>query len=279
MVDDRIDTILGRTDPPLLREAMAHAMAGGKRVRPRLAMLACAAAGGRALDALEAGVALELLHTSSLIHDDIMDESDVRRGRATVHVAYDISTAILAGDALIALAFRTLSGIPSPRRDRLTALFSNAFVHLCEGQGEDLAFARSGAVTSPEHQRMVEKKTARLLEAGAAMGAMLGTTDDRVIRAFGRFGLYVGLAYQAKDDLLDVTGSEETAGKTVGIDRRNGKKTFLTLVHPEVDTVDAVDSLVLEYTTVACAALEPLPHTPERNMLQAMARSLAQRNS
>lgn len=279
MIDERIKAILAPIEPPVLREAMAHALAGGKRVRPLLAMFACAATGGRPADALDAGVALEFLHTSSLIHDDIMDASDVRRGRATVHVAYDVPTAILAGDAMIALAFRTLHGIPSGRRDRLWGLFSSAFVHLCEGQGEDLAFARAEGVTSPEHQRMVEKKTARLLEACAAMGAALGTINESVIRSFGRFGLYLGLAYQAKDDMLDETGTEATVGKSVGIDRRNGRKTFLTLVHPEVDTLGAVDALVRGYTEVACAALEPLRFTPEKEYLLGMARSLASRNS
>jgi geranylgeranyl diphosphate synthase, type II len=279
LVDSRIEAVLAPIEPRVLREAMEHALAGGKRVRPLLAMLACAAAGGRSADALDAGVALELLHTSSLIHDDIMDGSDVRRGRATVHVAYDHSTAILAGDAMIALAFRTLHGIPSVRRDRLWGLFSSAFVHLCEGQGEDLAFARAEGVTSPEHQRMVEKKTARLLEASAAMGAALGTINESVIRSFGRFGLYLGLAYQAKDDILDETGTEEAVGKSVGIDRRNGRKTFLTLVRPEVDTLGGVEALVGEYTGVACAALEHLPCTREREYLLEMARSLAGRNS
>lgn len=273
-VDERVAAILSQVDPSVLREAMEHATGGGKRVRPLLCMLSCAAAGGRALDALDAGVALELLHTSSLIHDDIMDNGDVRRGRATIHVAYDLPTALLAGDTLIALAFRTLQRIPGSNSERIRMMFSNAFVHLCEGQSYDLAFSRVEAVTSHEHRSMVEKKTARLLEAAAAIGAMLARAEEGVIGAFGEFGLSLGLAYQAQDDLLDEIGAEHVAGKSVGIDRRNGKKTFLTLVHPQADTTSAVGALVTQYTAIARSALESVPRTVERDLLLAMAENL-----
>jgi geranylgeranyl diphosphate synthase type I len=264
-IDETMALQLSRVEPPDLREALLHVAFGGKRVRPALTMLSCAAVGGSPKDALHAATAIELLHTSSLVHDDIMDGSPLRRGVPTIHTLYGNSMAILAGDTLIALAFRLLQIVPGPNKDRMMGKFANAFLHTCEGQAYDLLLTSGDNTTVESHRKMVEKKTALLMEAAASIGAMIGTSSEEHILALGRFGFDLGMAFQAKDDLLDDVGDEKTLGKPVRADRRNGKATFLT-----VGTAVAVNQ-VGNYVTAACRELECLPPIPARDHLKALA--------
>jgi geranylgeranyl pyrophosphate synthase len=277
IVDERIRSVVGEVGAEHLRRAMSHALAGGKRMRPLMTMLTCPAVGGRERDALDAGVAFELLHTASLIHDDIMDGSETRRGRQTVHSLWGVPAAILTGDALIALAFSVLQRADWVRKPAISEAFSRAFLALCEGQSDDMAFSWDDGVDDHAHRRMVEKKTARLLEAATLIGALIGTTDTRLHRAMADFGLNIGMAYQAHDDLLDVVGSEQLLGKPIGVDARNGKKTFLTVRQERRDGVATVNSIVREYTQIACAALDTLCESPARESLRAIAGSLVGR--
>jgi geranylgeranyl pyrophosphate synthase len=150
--------------------------------------------------------------------------------------------------------------------------FTNAFLHTCEGQGYDLLLTRGDRATVEAHRKMVEKKTALLMEAAASIGAMIGTSNEEHILALGRFGFDLGMAFQAKDDLLDAVGDEKTIGKPVRADRRNGKATFLT-----VGTAVAVDQ-VGEYIASACRALECLPPIPARDHLKSLAEFLLSRD-
>ena len=256
---------------------MTHALAGGKRIRPLMTMMTCSAVGGWERDALDAGVAFELLHTASLIHDDIMDGSDKRRGQKTVHALMGLPAAILAGDALIALAFSVLQRAEYVRKAQIAEAFNAAFIALCEGQSDDMAFSRKDGVQDLAHRTMVEKKTARLLEAATRIGALIGTADARLSSAMADFGLNIGMAYQAHDDLLDVTGSEELLGKPVGMDARNGKKTFLTAGKRGGDPVAYAASVVRQYTQRACIALDVLNDSPALDSLRAIAGSLVGR--
>jgi geranylgeranyl diphosphate synthase, type I len=281
-VDETIELQLARVEPPDLREAVQHVAFGGKRLRPALTMLSCAAAGGTPTDALHAAAAIELLHTSSLVHDDIMDCSPLRRGVPTLHTMYGNSMAILAGDTLIALAFRLMQAVTSPNKDRVLGKFTNAFLHTCEGQGYDLVMSRGDAATIQHHRRMVEKKTALLMGAAASIGAMIGTTNEEHIVALENFGIDLGMAFQAKDDLLDLVGDEKTLGKPVGIDRRNGSATFLNggksgKVVP-VQAARAVGNFsVGSYVNSACLHLKALPALPAREILKTLAQYLANR--
>lgn len=278
-VDESIRPLVRRVEPPELRDALHQATLGGKRVRSILTMLSCSAVGGNPYDALPAAAALEILHTSSLVHDDIMDSAPTRRGIPSIHKAYGNSMAILAGDTLVALAFRLMQELTSPNKERVMCRFVGAFLHICEGQGFDLVFASHKNANVCFHKTMVEKKTAMLMAAAAAIGAMVGTESEEHIRALDRFGFELGMAFQAKDDVLDQTGDERSLGKLVGADRRNGKVTFL---NPEVAsrrdlgtaTVDAALDHASEYTRAACFHLDVLPPTPAREHLRAFAEYL-----
>jgi len=276
-VEDRITSVVAAVDEPLLREAVAYAVTGGKRVRPLIALLGAAASGGREEQALDAGVAVELVHAASLVHDDIMDRAEVRRGRAAVYVRYDVPTAVLAGDTLVALAFQLVSRSRSSRLGELLQMFSTAFFHLCEGQAMDLSSPWGGGVDTARHRRAVEKKTARLIEAAAGMGALLADADERTVRSLRSFGLNIGMAFQATDDLLDVSGDHLTLGKMPGADARNARQTFLSLTDPSRRGKELVTAMVEEYTDRACAALQELPDTQARSCLLMMADDLMKR--
>jgi geranylgeranyl pyrophosphate synthase len=286
-VDRRISEVLAPVEPPLLKEALGHASQGGKHVRPILVMASASAAGGSVNDALDPAVAVELLHTSSLIHDDIMDQSLLRRGRPTLYAQYGVSMAVLAGDALTALAFRLLQECTIPRKQNVLSVFAEAFVLVCEGQAFDLSLARGLCVDAASHRKMVEKKTAKLLEASSAIGAMVGTADDRLVNALKKYGFYLGMAYQAKDDLLDVVGNVERLGKPVGSDRKNGKHTYAKLADREVTTMTEesatislkVSALVEELTAEALSALDCVPASPAREHLRKFAELLVTRDT
>jgi geranylgeranyl pyrophosphate synthase len=284
-VNEKISLVLSDIVPSQLMKVCAYSMEGGKRIRPLLTMLSCSAVGGGALDALSGAAAIELLHSSSLVHDDIMDGSSLRRGRSTLHTQYDVPTAILAGDTLIALAFRLLHRMQAPRKQKVTHEFTEAFLHTCEGQSYDIHLSSNEGMDVAHHRLMAEKKTAKLLEAATTIGAMIGTPDESMISALREFGLNIGMAYQAQDDLLDVEGDEGVAGKTLGGDVRNGKHTFLKLAYPAADegrvpssmSISDVAALVGDLTTTACHALDMLPNTPARECLASLAASLVER--
>jgi geranylgeranyl pyrophosphate synthase len=279
MVDERVTTLVNTLASPDLRDAVLYASQGGKRVRPLIVMLACGAVGGDERDALDAGVAIELLHTASLVHDDIMDRSELRRGKPTLHTRFDLPTAILVGDTMVALAFKTAAKIPGGRRNHIMQLISAAFLDLCEGQHDDLSFGRRDLVSRELHESMVEKKTARLLEIAAGIGAAIGTTDEYPVECLRCFGKHVGLAFQAVDDLLDETGDQRVTGKPAGGDRKNGKQTFLTIAYPDVDSAAMISNIVEHHTTEACMALGGLPANPALECLLELARSLSDRVS
>jgi geranylgeranyl diphosphate synthase, type I len=281
-VDETMTRLFDTVEPAILRQALMHSAHGGKRVRPVVTMLSCSAAGGNPYDALQAATAIELLHTSSLVHDDIMDGADVRRGVPTTHNRFGNSIAILAGDTLIALAFQMMQGVTSPGKDRIMAKFTRAFLYTCEGQGYDLTLAEHTEAGAARHRTMAEKKTARLLEAAASIGAMIGTTNEDHIRALGRFGFDLGLAFQAQDDLLDQTGDEKTLGKPVHADRRNGKLTFVSVATGDdgVQTEQAwaeVAEQVRALTRSACSVLDLIPPTAARETLRFFADALLER--
>jgi geranylgeranyl diphosphate synthase type II len=234
MVDLRLAALVRGKEPRDVKDACRHVLAGGgKRVRPAVTMLACEAAGGSTGDALDAGAAIELLHNFTLVHDDIMDHATSRRGKPTVHVRWDVNTALLSGDILLGLGFRSLLKTRSEAIRDVTDVFTEGLIAVCEGQALDLAYERRKDVTIPEYFRMIEKKTAALLAAAAEIGAMLGGATSRrrtaLRTALRRFGFHLGRAFQLQDDLLDVVADQRRLGKPVGGDILEGKRTFLLL--------------------------------------------------
>lgn len=232
---DAVETALARELEDLRPEPLAQAArwypeAGGKRLRPVMALLACEAAGGAPEAAVPAALAIELVHNFSLVHDDIMDEDETRRGRESVHVKWDHATAILAGDLLLARAFEALARIPdaSAHQDASRAL-AVAVRRLCEGQALDVAFETRDDVTREEYVRMIDGKTAVLFEAATRCGALASGADEAAVEALATYGSAFGLAFQVADDLLDVTASAKQTGKPWASDVRAGKRTLLAL--------------------------------------------------
>ena len=215
-------------------EPMRHVVAsGGKRIRPTLCLLAAEAAGGRAADALPTAVGIELLHTFTLVHDDIMDKALVRRSRPTVGALWGDEVAITVGDALYALAFDAFTsnadvpGVPPERVLDVLRRASRVSLDLAQGQTLDLLGSKRSDVTVEEYLHMIRLKTGVLLEFSLAAGAILGGADARGIQALSAFGAPLGLAFQIRDDLLDLTGDPSTLGKPAGGDIRTGKRTLM----------------------------------------------------
>lgn len=215
-------------------EPMRHVVAsGGKRIRPTLCLLAAEAAGGRAQDALPTAVGIEFLHTFTLVHDDIMDKALVRRQRPTVGALWGDEVAITVGDALFALAFEAFTsnaqvpGMPPVRVLDVLRRASRVSLDLAQGQTLDLLYAKRADVTVDEYLAMIRLKTGVLLEFSLASGALLGGAGEAEAEALSRFGAPLGVAFQVRDDLLDLVGDPAQLGKPVGGDVRTGKRTLM----------------------------------------------------
>jgi geranylgeranyl diphosphate synthase type II len=202
---------------------------GGKRLRPVLVMAACEAAGGRLEDALPAALAVELFHNFTLMHDDIMDDAPLRRGKPTVHEKWDNNTAILSGDALHVMACEALLDASNLALPDLLRMYHRTALEVCEGQEQDMAFESRSDVTIGEYMEMIRLKTSVLLAAALDMGGKSGGASHDARKALYEFGLHVGLAFQLQDDYLDAFGNPENFGKQVGGDILADKKTFLLI--------------------------------------------------
>jgi geranylgeranyl diphosphate synthase, type II len=195
-----------------------------KRVRPVATLMACELFGGLVSDALDEALGIELFHNFTLMHDDIMDASPLRRGDPTVHVKWDVNTAILSGDALLVKAYELMG-----RDARVLALFNRYALEVCEGQEMDMAFERRTDVSAAEYMEMIRLKTAVLLACALQVGATIGGASKDDGDQVGFFGEHLGLAFQLRDDLLDAFGDPAKTGKQRGGDLRNGKKTALLI--------------------------------------------------
>ncbi|MEO8804338.1 MAG: farnesyl diphosphate synthase [Rudaea sp.] len=268
--------------PRELHAAMRYAvLGGGKRLRPVL-VYASGSALGASYNVLDASAcAVELIHAYSLVHDDLpaMDDDDLRRGRATCHVAFGEAMAILAGDALQALAFEVLAGDanlkPHPQTHvaMLKTLAAACGSHgMAGGQALDLA-AVGKVLTAEELERMHAHKTGALIRASVHLGALAaGCNDAATLDALNRYGHCIGLAFQIRDDILDVEGSSETIGKTAGKDAANAKPTFPTILGMATSR-----TRLAELTDAAIDALRPFGEC--MNALIALARYVAERDS
>ena len=201
----------------------------GKRLRPFLVMISAMAVNGNISSVMNAANAVELLHNFSLVHDDIMDNADKRRGRTTLHIKYNQNTAILAGDNLIALAYKNLLKDCKVMHKNVVEDFTQGIIEVCEGQSMDTDFEKRKKVTIPEYITMIGKKTASLLETCCSIGAQLGNGNSGEIKSLKKYGKYLGLAFQIQDDLLDIMANEKALGKKIGGDLIEGKKTYLLL--------------------------------------------------
>jgi len=202
---------------------------GGKRMRPILALMACELYGNDSNQALNAAVAVELFHNFSLIHDDIMDEAPLRRGKETVHVKWDANIAILSGDVLLVKSYEAISRYESNIALELLKLFNKTATEVCEGQQWDMDFETTENVSIENYLQMIKYKTAVLLGCSLEMGAIVAQASSQDRKALYDFGVNLGLAFQLQDDLLDVYADQSKFGKQVGGDILANKKTFLLL--------------------------------------------------
>ncbi|MFC1828306.1 polyprenyl synthetase family protein [Thermodesulfobacteriota bacterium] len=228
------------TAPSRIKDAMTYSlMAGGKRLRPILCIAAAEAVGGMAEDALNAACAIEMIHTYSLIHDDLpaMDNDDLRRGKPTCHVAFDEATAILAGDAMLTKAFQVLSDVTPDKQDQpllwlnVIQTIADAAGHkgMIGGQMEDIASEGAG-LTLDALREMHALKTGALIDAAITTGAVLGNATLQQIDRLARYSNNIGLAFQVADDILNVEGDPLLMGKAVGTDKARNKSTYPSLM-------------------------------------------------
>lgn len=230
LIDSKVKKVVTWNLSSGLHEPLSYVLSGGgKRIRPLLMMLFTKACGGDTRSAINAAVAIELLHTFTLIHDDIMDNADTRRGRATIHKMWDEDTAILAGDGLSALAYRYILKTNSPNLLSIINVFTEALIRVCKGQSLDKEYETHSHISIDEYLTMVRLKTSELLIASAMIGVYIANGKPQLLKAAKGYALNLGLAFQVQDDLLDVIGNADKFGKRIGGDLRQGKKTFLLI--------------------------------------------------
>ena len=217
-------------EPPLaLYEPVNYIMnLGGKKIRPLLTLLAAQIFGEDTTSALPAAYVAELFHNFSLVHDDIMDEAPLRRGKQTVHEKYDINTGILSGDVMLIHCYNKLiKSYQGEMAIQLVDIFNKVAIEVCEGQQYDINFETQDTVTISEYIDMIEKKTAALLGGALQMGAVIGGASKEDALLLDTFGRKIGIAFQLQDDILDTFGDPEKFGKKVGGDILQNKKTYL----------------------------------------------------
>ena len=201
----------------------------GKRTRPLLSLLAYKLFNSDVKNALPVAIAIELFHNFTLIHDDIMDNAPIRRGNLTVHNKWDDNTAILSGDVMMITCYKYLQKINSEYLNAAINIFNNMAIKVCEGQQFDMDFELNKSVSISEYIKMIEYKTAELIASSLQLGSLVAGANTKDMDHMYNFGINIGLAFQLKDDLLDVFGSTESFGKQIGGDILSNKKTFLYL--------------------------------------------------
>ena len=222
-------------EPYGLYEPIEYTLAaGGKRIRPQLAMIASQLFGGKDEEVLPAALALEVFHNFTLLHDDVMDHADVRRGRPTVHVKWNANTAILSGDQMLIETYKLLAGVPKEKLSQCLDMFNKMATEICEGQQYDVDFEAKEMVSETEYLMMIGKKTAVLLATALQMGAYIAGASQDEQETLALFGTSIGLAFQIQDDILDVWGDPATFGKAIGGDISCNKKTYVTIIAEKI---------------------------------------------
>lgn len=229
-VNEVIDAIPYPQEPARLYDPIAYTMSlGGKRIRPVLALMTCDAMGGDIGEVLLPAVGVELFHNFTLLHDDVMDRADVRRGKPTVHRKWCDNVAILSGDAMLTLATQWVSKAPQTCMAQVMDVFNRTAMEIYEGQQWDMDFERRNDVTVDEYMHMIRLKTSVLLGCACQVGALVAGAAAADVDAISEVAVNTGLAFQLRDDVLDVWGDPATFGKATGGDILNNKKTFLLI--------------------------------------------------
>lgn len=229
-IEKAIAALDWKREPYGLYEPIEYTLAsGGKRLRPRLVLLAAEMFGGKEEKVLPAALAIEVFHNFTLLHDDVMDKADIRRGRPTVHVRWNDNTAILSGDQMVIEAYTLLSRVPADRLSETLRLFNKMATEICEGQQYDMEFEGREQVSIEEYMQMIRLKTSVLLATALQIGAYIAGANAAQQKALYEYGINIGLAFQIQDDILDVYGDPRTFGKAIGGDICCNKKTYMLL--------------------------------------------------
>ena len=284
---------------------------GGKRIRPVLALLAARMFGGQDSDVLPAALALEVFHNFTLLHDDLMDRSDMRRGRPTVHVRWGANTAVLSGDQMLIEAYSLLARVSADRLPQVLRWFNEMATQICEGQQYDVDFEQRDDVNVRDYIHMIRLKTSVLLANALRTGAYIAGADEQHYNTLYHIGINLGLAFQLRDDLLDVYGDPATFGKPIGGDICCNKKTYLLIdacnhaqgetaeelrrwlrtdtfrredkiaavtdIYNRLDVRAHVETDIEAYTQQALGLFDTLPDCPEREQLRQLADQLLNR--
>lgn len=243
---DYLNSKVSVKKPENLYEPMVYILEqGGKRLRPVLVLLAADILGNDYKKALDAALAVEIFHNFSLVHDDIMDDAPIRRGKATVHEKWDVNTGILSGDAMLINAYQLFENYSGETFRELAMLFTQTAMQVCEGQQYDIDFETRDEVSIDDYLLMIEYKTAVLVAAALKMGAIVAEASEECKDAFYQYGRLLGIAFQLQDDYLDAFGDPETFGKQPGGDIIENKKTFLFL--KALEAADKSDALQMQH--------------------------------
>ncbi|MDQ7916339.1 polyprenyl synthetase family protein [Mesonia sp. MT50] len=244
-----LESKLTHKEPENLYEPMHYILhLGGKRLRPILVLMSAEAFGSTSQKALDAALAVEIFHNFSLVHDDIMDDAPLRRGKKTVHEKWDINTGILSGDAMLINAYQLFENYEGEQFRKLAKLFSKTAMEVCEGQQYDIDFETRDDVNLKEYLHMIKYKTAVLVGAALEMGAIVAHAKDACRQQINEYGCLLGIAFQLQDDYLDAFGDPETFGKQIGGDIIENKKTFLYLKTLEESSTAEAKQLEHLYT-------------------------------
>jgi geranylgeranyl diphosphate synthase, type II len=230
LIEKHIRTLSIPEQPAELYEPVKYILSlGGKRIRPALVLMSCDLFAGAVESALMPAMAIELFHNFTLLHDDIMDRSELRRGKPTVHMKYNGNIAILSGDVMSILASRLMNQAPGAILYTVHDIFTQTAMQVCEGQQVDMNFEQKLVVSEQEYLHMIELKTAVLIAASLKIGATLGGSSQKDADDLYEFGRSLGIAFQLQDDLLDTYGDPDIVGKKLGTDIVDNKKTFLMM--------------------------------------------------
>ncbi|MCF8224660.1 MAG: polyprenyl synthetase family protein [Bacteroidales bacterium] len=231
LIDRHLKNIKFPEEPAELYDPVRYILSiGGKRVRPALVLLACDMFAGSVDSALHPATAVEIFHNFTLLHDDIMDKSELRRGKDTVHIKWNNNVAILSGDVMSITASRLLNNSPGAVLRGVNDVFTKTAIQVCEGQQMDMNFEKEQVVEESSYLKMIELKTAVLIAASLKIGAMLGGAAEKDAEILYNFGRDLGIAFQLQDDLLDTYGDPDLVGKKPGMDIVDNKKTMLMIM-------------------------------------------------
>jgi geranylgeranyl diphosphate synthase type II len=250
LINEYISKINFDKEPNLLYQPITYTIGtGGKRIRPALVLLACNVFSDNIEPAIKPAIGLEIFHNFTLLHDDVMDNADVRRNKSTVHKKWDNNVAILSGDAMFIKAYEYFLNNDYDNFKEVLRVFNSTAIEVCEGQQYDMDFEKRIDVTEKEYLEMIRLKTSVLIAASLKIGALIGGADTKNANFLYEFGINIGLGFQLQDDMLDTFGDEKVFGKKIGGDIIANKKTYLLIKSLEIADKDTTKELksLLEY--------------------------------